>query len=401
MAAVVTCSILLGLAGLLTPFLYERFGVLSLGYYNAPTRLPRHANFRSLEIRFADQIRNCEDVLLVESHQLALLACDPGRERWNTVMGIFQPEGEGEANANAGLYLYRYADASSPLRPVALAGFDGELRTLGLELDEASSTLYVVNHARAGSRLDLFHLDLAAATATWSRSIAHPLLHAPNSVALLGPGSLLVSNDHRFTARSSPRLLWMLETYLGLATGTVVHVRERPDHDGPGPGLVVDAAVVARQPYPNGVAVLNATTVAVAATNKAAVYLYTLTPAGGGHRRHPVLSYRLAVPVPFLPDNLSVDGETGALLIAGHPHVASLTRWAATRHLCHRPEAAATDMCASQRTGSWVAEWSEAGGLRHIYAGTDFATACTAVRHRRVGLAVGLYERGLMVWQEE
>jgi arylesterase/paraoxonase len=43
-------------------------------------------NFKSHEIKFADQIRNCEDVIIEETLGIAFLGCDPGRDRWNTVM---------------------------------------------------------------------------------------------------------------------------------------------------------------------------------------------------------------------------------------------------------------------------------------------------------------------------
>jgi arylesterase/paraoxonase len=66
--------------------LYERFEALSLFYSNSPERLPRINAFKSHEIKFADEIRSCEDVLLVESLGVAILPCDPGRERWNSVM---------------------------------------------------------------------------------------------------------------------------------------------------------------------------------------------------------------------------------------------------------------------------------------------------------------------------
>lgn len=70
----------------LAALLAARLRVLSLAYFNAPARMPRHANFSSYEIKFADKIRNCEDAVLVEDKGIALLACDPGRETWNTVM---------------------------------------------------------------------------------------------------------------------------------------------------------------------------------------------------------------------------------------------------------------------------------------------------------------------------
>jgi hypothetical protein len=70
----------------LSAYLAARVRVLSLAYYNAPERMPRHANFTSYDVKFRDQIRSCEDVLLLENRRVALLACDPGRETWNTVM---------------------------------------------------------------------------------------------------------------------------------------------------------------------------------------------------------------------------------------------------------------------------------------------------------------------------
>lgn len=71
---------------ILAPFIYDRGQVLSLFWKNAPHRLVRVNMFASHEIRFSDRIRSCEDALLVESQGLAILGCDPGRERWNTVM---------------------------------------------------------------------------------------------------------------------------------------------------------------------------------------------------------------------------------------------------------------------------------------------------------------------------
>lgn len=71
---------------LLSPFVYERAQVLSLFYTNAPHRLNKVNTFASHEVRFADRVRSCEDTLLVESKGIAIMACDPGRERYNTVM---------------------------------------------------------------------------------------------------------------------------------------------------------------------------------------------------------------------------------------------------------------------------------------------------------------------------
>lgn len=42
--------------------------------------------FKSHEVLFKDYVRNCEDVLMEESLGVAFVSCDPGRDRWNTVM---------------------------------------------------------------------------------------------------------------------------------------------------------------------------------------------------------------------------------------------------------------------------------------------------------------------------
>lgn len=58
---------------------------------NRPGKLQEVNVFKSLETKFQDEIRNCEDVILVEGKGVALLSCDPGRDRWNTVMVSLVP----------------------------------------------------------------------------------------------------------------------------------------------------------------------------------------------------------------------------------------------------------------------------------------------------------------------
>lgn len=74
------------LTAALSSLLYFRGRELLMVYTNAPGRLPEINTFSHHEIKFADRVRSCEDVLVLESRGVALLACDAGRERWNTVM---------------------------------------------------------------------------------------------------------------------------------------------------------------------------------------------------------------------------------------------------------------------------------------------------------------------------
>ncbi|RYP56735.1 hypothetical protein DL769_009875 [Monosporascus sp. CRB-8-3] len=406
------------LIALTAPYLYERAPVLAAFYNNAPERLVRVNNLgRSYEVKFADRdgVRSCEDALMVESIGVAIVACDPGRERWNTVMGFFLPD----PVPGADIYIYDYKSASTPdseaLQRVELVGFPGgsDLHTLGMAFDETTSTLFVSNHAKAGPRIEVFKLEVNALKATHVRTVSHPLIHGPNSIVLISSEEFFVTNDHAIPGTRS-KLLSVLETYIAPPTGTVVHVDLR--------GAEVEADVVARVPFANGIEIINATTVAVASTSRGAVYLYTMTrrplPSSpqpnddkAAQKRTPELTYASRVGVPFLPDNLSLSrSKTGKtkLIIAGHAHPPSLTRFAATRHICNDPaELARADLetaryCETATAPSWVSEWSREDGLRHLYVDTEYPSSATAARDadRGVGIVAGLYAKGLLVWRE-
>ncbi|KAI1381968.1 putative paraoxonase [Hypoxylon crocopeplum] len=387
----------------LTAFLVGRLRVLSLTYFNALGRMPSHANFTSYEVKFTDRIRNCEDVLLVEARSLALLACDLGRDSWNTVMGHFVDSAEPDPNAE--LYAYKYTDQSLPdtqsLVRIKVVGFDSELRTLGLEFHEPSSTLFLTNHPRQGPRIEQFHLDLDTLTATHLRSLSHPLIRVPNAIAAVSESEFFVTNQHHFTAREHPRLLWAPETYIAPPIASVVHVRILENG-------TLDAAVVARQAYPNGIALFSDTTLAVASSNKRLVYLYSISSGAGVTQTHPSLKLASSIWLPFMPDNLAVSKNDGALLIAGHPHLPSLNKFASSRRVCYRPEVLAESepeaqqMCATTGAASWASEWTPEGGVEHIYAGWEYPTSATVVRDREkgVGIVMGLYAKGLLVWRD-
>jgi arylesterase / paraoxonase len=60
--------------------------VLYLFYANAPNRLQQINTLPGYEIRWTDTVRNCEDAYMSTDPGFALLSCDPGRDKWNTVM---------------------------------------------------------------------------------------------------------------------------------------------------------------------------------------------------------------------------------------------------------------------------------------------------------------------------
>lgn len=74
------------LAAAVSAFIYSRASMLHIFYANHPSRLPRINNVKNLQVKFADQIRYCEDMAIDTFEGRAILSCDPGRDRWNTVM---------------------------------------------------------------------------------------------------------------------------------------------------------------------------------------------------------------------------------------------------------------------------------------------------------------------------
>ncbi|KAI0599539.1 hypothetical protein F4775DRAFT_591327 [Biscogniauxia sp. FL1348] len=110
---------------------------------------------------------------------------DPERETWNTIMGNFT----GSA-ANAELYAYKYTDPSlsdtSSLVRIEAVGLHSELRMLGVEFHEPTSTLFVIKHRRRVPRIEQFRLNLETLIATHLHSLSHPLIRRPDSVITLG-----------------------------------------------------------------------------------------------------------------------------------------------------------------------------------------------------------------------
>ncbi|KAI2463168.1 hypothetical protein F4781DRAFT_426575 [Annulohypoxylon bovei var. microspora] len=392
----------IALAALL-PTLYDSYIRLSIILNNAPGKLTHINHFKSSEIKFQDSVRSCEDALLIESKGLAILSCDTGRESYNTVMGIFLPG----PVPGAEIFGYDYTDGSAPdsksLKRFEILGYEPgtDFHTLGLAFDEATSTLFVANHRKDGPTVEMFTLDLAAFTATHFRTIRHPLLHGPNAIALINSRELVITNDHYFLAEEHPTLA-VLESYLGIPLGTVVHVDISSLLMDPAGD--VNATILARLPFANGIRFLNESTLVVASTTKPGVYFYDFTRPDSASP--PTLTYRSLVRLPYYIDNLQVS-QDGALYVAGHPHPPSLDKYSANRYKCNSPDLASADAsvqeeCKTTQAFSWVSRWTEERGVEDLYIGADYPTSCTAVfdSKRKVGVVAGLYAKGVMIWRE-
>lgn len=384
--------------------------------------LPSVAAFGSSSVRLKHKVRNCEDAVLLEYAHAAILSCDRGRDGWNTVMGAFAKNRDLVPNGD--LFLYRYDEPSEDdaLQKIQLVGYGGDgkdglgtdFHPLGIEYHAPSGRLFVVNHHRHGSRLEIFRLDLDATppVARHLRTIIHPLLYSPNSIAAVSKNELYVTNDHFFPVGAYPWLSF-LETYLAppLASLTYLKLDDLALEPNSQAEPVLEAHTAARLPFANGVALLNPTTLAVASTSNLAVYLYEIGPQLGADSSSAPGTILLLrkVPVPFFPDNISVD-KRGVLLIAGHPHADSLNKVKEARRVCmdalHGSGEVEAACCSrvEKAAPSWVSEWTEEAGLRHKYvAHAGFGSSSTAVRDvdKGLGIITGLYEEGVLVWKEE
>lgn len=310
-----------------------------------------------------------------------VLGCDEGRDVWNTVMGVFGKK----TPQNGQLYLYDYSRSQPSLESIRLlntpAGYS--FHPLGLSLHLPTDTLLAVNHGTSGSTVDQFSFSRLGNSATYIKSFSSPYLRAPNAVVQLSNTEVLVTNDHFFTPKSSP-LLNKVETYLGLPLGGVTYLDLKTG----------EAQQIARMPYANGLAILNSTTVAVASSSSAKVFLYemdkTTTP--------PTLAYREAISTPFWPDNLHM--ADGKLYIAGHAQLAALAKFAKSRQDCG---ADTTSAGCDAVAPSYVAQWTRERGLEEVYVGTEiYASSGVAMDEKRgVGVISGLYGKGLLVWNKE
>jgi arylesterase / paraoxonase len=287
------------------------------------------------------------------------------------------------------IWMYEYNSGSSDqeniseLKILDYPEHDRDFHPLGIEYHEPSSTLFVVNHNHEGSRIDIFKVDFEQKAAIFTQSVVHHLVWAPNAIAVINEHELYVTNDKHFVMRRST-LLSKLETYTAYPGGSVTYINLNTG----------EIRVVARVPFANGLAFVNATTLAVASSNRPAVYFYNMNLTD--HSLELVRFERM----PFHPDNLSVD-KNGTLLITGHAHLPSLNKYAFNRAFCRSKESVGSDVCSAAISPSWVAEWTEGKGRQDLFVGSSFSTSSMAVRDtkRRIGIVTGLYEDGLLVFK--
>ncbi|KAH7106498.1 hypothetical protein BKA62DRAFT_687320 [Auriculariales sp. MPI-PUGE-AT-0066] len=260
----------------------------------------------------ADELGFCEDVIRsqIAGRDVLLLSCDTNRHSWNTVMGPLRfPDTHGT------LWLVDYTVESRFQPPkLELRGYHhNDFHPLGLALH--GQTLFVVNHRKAASTIEVFQLeDSSSPSLRHIRTISGRWIVSPNSIAATSASSFYISQDHFFTRRLpfplSP-IFVKVETLLGLPLGWVNNVQLFDD------GSVQVSTAVRGLSFPNGIAMdESGTQVAVASSSRGYVHLFDRDPATHALRRTDTLQ------LSFAPDNLAYEG--GTLIAAGHPHLPSL-----------------------------------------------------------------------------
>lgn len=336
-----------------------------------------------------------------------ILSCDPGRKSWNTVMGpLLNPDPHGA------LWLYLPGKGSNPQRMVFRHFPDGhDFHPLGLEIwpsiDGESSNLFVVNHARERTVIEQFTLSPANPTeAVWIRTLSSKYFVSPNGLAMTSPTSFYVTNDHLMTRRLS-NLLAQVETLLSLPLGWVAHVTVTDANNAQEDPIATHSVVSFGVSFANGVALSpDHKQLAVASSVMSEVHFYARDTGTNS------LAYSHTVPVPFACDNIMYD-DRGDLLVAGHPHFASLAAVAKNKtdvapswvvSISPRKENVTFDSVAFD-TRAPVSASTRANAVASHEVETLFqsngqfwSSSTTGLRDSRTGnlYVAGLYEEGLL-----
>ncbi|QRV74992.1 arylesterase domain-containing protein [Ceratobasidium sp. AG-Ba] len=267
----------------------------------------KHANTR---------FKFCEDGVVV-SPGISIFSCDPGRLKWNTVMGpMIDP------NPRGGLWAVHYDSNSVTQGPYRLDlnyfSPNVDFHPLGIEVTPSAEEprVLVINHKRDGPTIEVFRIYFSSETGMLSleyeNTLQHPSITAPNAISAVSDQAFILSQDHRFTYRLGKPLnmfLPLLETFFALPLGRV-NLVEFDTVDGIRKVHTLKSGI----PFANGVALSDdSSTLAVASTNRAEVQLYAWNQNS--------IEYVRAIKVPFGPDNIAFAGDS--LLVAGHPHLPS------------------------------------------------------------------------------
>ncbi|KAK2735899.1 hypothetical protein FQN55_001932 [Onygenales sp. PD_40] len=364
----------------------------------------------SANVLFADTIKFAEDLIIDHDRGVAIVSSDAGRSQWNTVLGILEnPDPKGN------LYIYDYASTGS-LKELELVDFPetSDFHPLGVDFFRsspgASTRLFVVNHARTGSRVDIFDLDYKQHQAKYIRSISddNKTIVSPNAVHPISYTQFYVTNDHLHTSANG-RVLSMIETLFvrPLSWATFVDFSD--------PNELKCTVVAEGIPFANGIIVTpTGKEVLIASTTTSAVFVYERDAQTNllSKTRETILTHFRTDNLAF-DDSLDVSDPTAfdsegrflrGVIVGGHPSNIVLQLMARNPDKYNAP--------------SWVAEIRRGTGVdpapfpagpehpegsfysRTLYLsnGNHYASVCTGALDSKRGhmLASGLYGKGIL-----
>lgn len=289
------------------------------------------------------------------------------------------------------MYYYDYKHDS--IWPIELVGLPetSDFHPLGINFYYSGEpntpyALFVVNHQRNGSTVDIFsfsHVDHKAHFVS-SISDGDNNILSPNAIYPLDHTTFYLTNDHKYIPRLS-KIANFVETLtpLKLSWVTLVDIK---DSDNPKFTTVAESIGFA-----NGL-VVTPKEVIVAACSERLVHVYDRDSTTN------LLTYRRSIPVPMNPDNLSFDSGTfdadgrflSGLVVAGHPAPSRLMA------LSRKRADDAPSMVFHVNKGPNDAEYHL--DALFVSNGTFFSSSSTGAVDwaRRTMLVSGLYARGLL-----
>ncbi|KAM0790471.1 hypothetical protein ACM66B_003347 [Microbotryomycetes sp. NB124-2] len=287
------------------------------------------------------ELRSCEDITEYgdsEHSQIVLASCDPSRHEWNTVMGSFKnPQRQGSLwyltplahNPRAHrIKLVNWprhrrhspttVDYKNNKGAQWADNLDKDFHPLGIRFTEDKSRLFVINHERLESTVEVFQLSTTTPglpmTARYLMTIKHSSLNAPNAIQPVSSNSFFISHDHKCNKRSTrlvDNVLNFYETIFARPWSRIDFVTfDDPsssdasvdDDDTEVLATNVRVKTVANDiAFANGIAYSPSSQLfAVSSSTHRTVHVYKVNPTDFA------LSDRIDISVPFLADNLSL-----------------------------------------------------------------------------------------------
>jgi hypothetical protein len=250
-------------------------------------------------------LEGCEDMRSVAPGKV-LLSCGNLEQRHH---GWFPPTGKRNPKhvTNDDFYLLDIeTEAVSKMKVAGLSKSNSELVLHGisvLKLDDGEFKLAAVNHRRTGSCITMFDGSVAGEL-KHVETVCHPLIYTPNSVVLTGHGSdFYVTNDHQNLEMGVRRTV---EDFLRTHTTNAVFCGKEASS--------WSCRIVADKiSYANGINLSkDKKQVLVASSTRGEVYVYN-------RMQNNDLELAQTVVLDQGLDNITVDEDTGDVLVAGFP----------------------------------------------------------------------------------